>query len=358
MRVYPRGCGGTSVSGSPNGGLVGLSPRVRGNRCRARWTQPPRRSIPAGAGEPPGAAPGSTRHGVYPRGCGGTSQEWWGRLEATGLSPRVRGNLLPLRARRCKYGSIPAGAGEPPGLGRARRRGEVYPRGCGGTPGVHGVLIHAPGLSPRVRGNLRLGSRAAARSGSIPAGAGEPPPPAVPSRPTGVYPRGCGGTPAARGEHQRVQGLSPRVRGNRQAAVRPPFGVRSIPAGAGEPRPSSPTGPTPTVYPRGCGGTLPAAGVLALSAGLSPRVRGNRRLDPQPVGGLRSIPAGAGEPSGSAHRRTGTWVYPRGCGGTSMALMTVRPDSGLSPRVRGNPPEPCVDPEGHRSIPAGAGEPA
>ena len=96
-----------------------------------------------------------------------------------GLSPRVRGNP------RMGYGngrwarSIPACAGEPRSKDRIRVPTEVYPRVCGG-------------LSPRVRGNLFNRRAGSLHKGSIPACAGEPMV-AVCSRPAfKVYPRVCG----------------------------------------------------------------------------------------------------------------------------------------------------------------------
>ena len=50
-----------------------------------------------------------------------------------GLSPRVRGNLLPGMHRHRSPGSIPACAGEPSNDHRAYARQAVYPRVCGGT---------------------------------------------------------------------------------------------------------------------------------------------------------------------------------------------------------------------------------
>ena len=72
-------------------------------------------------------------------------------------------------------------------------------------------------------------------SGSIPACAGEPAVDGVGLAPEGVYPRVCGGTQSVPTRLDLIQGLSPRVRGNRQCR---PFvlGERgSIPACAGEP---------------------------------------------------------------------------------------------------------------------------
>ena len=51
-RVYPRVCGGTSKYMNDTMELLGLSPRVRGNRFAPVSDEPGIRSIPACAGEP------------------------------------------------------------------------------------------------------------------------------------------------------------------------------------------------------------------------------------------------------------------------------------------------------------------
>ena len=113
--VYPRVCGGTAP-GTPSGeDGTGLSPRVRGNRPAAGRVDPIRRSIPACAGEPPARPRGAPARGVYPRVCGGTVGDEVKVQAKMGLSPRVRGNpsggFPPVSSGR----SIPACAGEPPG---------------------------------------------------------------------------------------------------------------------------------------------------------------------------------------------------------------------------------------------------
>ena len=196
--------------------------------------------------------------------------------------------------------------------------GWVYPRACGGTLVVQGVAQSTAGLSPRVRGNHRAGGVPVVGVGSIPARAGEPllckgwlsqPP---------VYPRACGGTIVPVASRSSGSGLSPRVRGNPAAepAFRPILG--SIPARAGEPRRSWPTVTLLRVYPRACGGTSPASSPVPSRKGLSPRVRGNLN---HPSGGraeLRSIPARAGEPTGTSASSSPEGVYPRACGGTRV----------------------------------------
>ena len=73
-----------------------------------------------------------------------------------------------------------------------------------------------------------------------------------------------------------VKGLSPRVRGNPVMRLSLPGCQGSIPACAGEPSGSHTHSSTAPVYPRVCGGTYWRARCTASSVGLSPRVRGNR----------------------------------------------------------------------------------
>ncbi len=195
----------------------------------------PERSIPACAGEP--GRPGQPRTGdeVYPRVCGGTLQIPLQSLPITGLSPRVRGNLFQRTVLFNKLGSIPACAGEPEVPKQMRLHSEVYPRVCGGTSARCRRASSGRGLSPRVRGNhLRL-SEAFPAWGSIPACAGEPAIVKAFDLTKPVYPRVCGGTHPLRPGPLAIQGLSPRVRGNRACVHCAGRGEGSIPACAGEP---------------------------------------------------------------------------------------------------------------------------
>ena len=91
--------------------------------------------------------------------------------------------------------------------------------------------------------------------------------------------------------------------------------------------------------------------------GLSPRVRGNPRLDAHLLRGGRSIPACAGEPGTLTATGTPTGVYPRVCGGTGLDEEPDYVRQGLSPRVRGNRYPHRLERYNRRSIPACAGEP-
>ena len=72
--------------------------------------------------------------------------------------------------------------------------------------------------------------------------------------------------------------------------------ARSIPAQAGEPRLRSDAACADAVYPRAGGGTAFVEDGVGPRLGLSPRRRGNLRLNIFQVILLGSIPAQAGEP--------------------------------------------------------------
>ena len=147
------------------------------------------------------------------------------------------------------------------------------------------------------------------------------------------------------------------MRGNPARLRCPAVSPRSIPAYAGEPRRRNILHICNMVYPRVCGGTRKRGLAAAGQSGLSPRMRGNPWLLDPPEPDFRSIPAYAGEP------KTGVWpkgsqvVYPRVCGGTRSASDTAGNGNGLSPRMRGNRWRTSPSPAGGRSIPAYAGEP-
>ncbi len=158
-QVYPRVCGGTLFDNSDRLFLFGLSPRVRGNRIMQLTLWQQKRSIPACAGEPARCAVRRNCAVVYPRVCGGTQLFASRRIPILGLSPRVRGNRYPSHRQGIRSRSIPACAGEPQiGIAAAAKE-RVYPRVCGGTGNLIIPSSDALGLSPRVRGNLERALR-------------------------------------------------------------------------------------------------------------------------------------------------------------------------------------------------------
>ena len=116
------------------------------------------------------------------------------------------------------------------------------------------------------------------------------------STPLRAYPRVCGGTgaQALKGFHD--QGLSPRMRGNRQANCSGSQVKGPIPAYAGEPIADHCLLILIRAYPRVCGGTGNIMPTMDHDKGLSPRMRGNRNGVHDELHLVGPIPAYAGEP--------------------------------------------------------------
>ena len=315
---------------------TGLSPRVRGNPSMGLTARMWDWSIPACTGEPSGAVPGTLGIRVYPRVYGGTTEDLDHLPRGYGLSPRVRGNLQAIAERVRIDGSIPACTGEPAISTNAAICVAVYPRVYGGTVPRAAGGYRRRGLSPRVRGNPAPDGQGRPSPGSIPACTGEPASSRRPPTTCPVYPRVYGGTSAASRNRRSGPGLSPRVRGNpaRERAGREQPG--SIPACTGEPQALGIAPQWHPVYPRVYGGTASASDISQASIGLSPRVRGNR-VHAVPLPACRgSIPACTGEPDDFEVENWFPAVYPRVYGGTSAGGSAGALKIGLSPRVRGN----------------------
>ena len=288
-------------------------------------------------GEPSTAARPRPARRVYPRVCGGAELAMDLGAGQGGLSPRVRGSPGYQYVQCQRPGSIPACAGEPCRSSRACGRRWVYPRVCGGALRCEWCEGEGEGLSPRVRGSLVQLPTGGLPEGSIPACAGEPGSPRGGSRPAGVYPRVCGGAEATKKRLADEAGLSPRVRGSREGnrSLRP--GQGSIPACAGEPSGTGQPARRGGVYPRVCGGARTKPPQWRSTPGLSPRVRG--------------------EPHHGSAAAKMARVYPRVCGGAGGAHVWIKNIRGLSPRVRGSRVEPLRRWPRVGSIPACAGEP-
>ena len=234
-RVYPRVYGGTKVPRYINKPVIGLSPRVRGNRPARAFIGACQRSIPACTGEPCHARGLAGCLWVYPRVYGGTKAKPLKFLTTKGLSPRVRGNRICLENVCGIKRSIPACTGEPTGGRWTWSRIQVYPRVYGGTRLGFGGWVFVWGLSPRVRGNHLARVRLHTSPWSIPACTGEPNPLLAPRSTLAVYPRVYGGTLDSKATTQARAGLSPRVRGNPLIPGVWQLHLRSIPACTGEP---------------------------------------------------------------------------------------------------------------------------
>ena len=122
------------MAGSSRPPGYGLSPRVRGKLVPVSEAVGHLGSIPACAGETACHAALLRVHPVYPRVCGGNEADVLRRPLMPGLSPRVRGKHLMLEQAGRRIRSIPACAGETASARRERGLLRVYPRVCGGNP--------------------------------------------------------------------------------------------------------------------------------------------------------------------------------------------------------------------------------
>ena len=227
--------------------------------------------------------------------CGGSGQTRHFKQTGLGLSPRVRGKRQYPCRPDFRGGSIPACAGEAIEVRYRQQLVAVYPRVCGGSQAHERSSWSHDGLSPRVRGKPIVALTGLESTRSIPACAGEAPGLERKPRPIWVYPRVCGGSTPRNTPRIAGTGLSPRVRGKHLPRF-PPSELRwSIPACAGEAPPVPTTSYSRKVYPRVCGGSEGHISIEAVCHGLSPRVRG-KQPEPQPGDTIvGSIPACAGE---------------------------------------------------------------
>ncbi len=192
------------------------------------------------------------------------------------------------------------------------------------------------GLSPRVRGNQPRWRRAGGGCRSIPACTGKPGCLPSPSRCLRVYPRVYGETHVIISPWNHNHGLSPRVRGNRRMRVRLRSDNGSIPACTGKPESLYCRVCICKVYPRVYGETFGLPGFVTPVGGLSPRVRGNPPLPASLTAWGRSIPACTGKPGCLPSPSRCLRVYPRVYGETANGGGGGTRGQGLSPRVRGN----------------------
>ena len=214
-----------------------------------------------------------------------------------GLSPRVRG--IPHYATTARYGrrSIPACTGNPPPRIALYCVLAVYPRVYGESYNLASCLCWQRGLSPRVRGIRMMMMRRMIRRRSIPACTGNPPAHRRKYVRISVYPRVYGESTKNEVESISYMGLSPRVRGILLGLLCPLHCLRSIPACTGNPDRGFQNRDEERVYPRVYGESSSSASITMHGSGLSPRVRGIRRLL-RPIAPIRgSIPACTGNPS-------------------------------------------------------------
>ena len=191
-----------------------------------------------------------------------------------GSSPHVRGFVRECgeacRSRRF----IPACAGFWKQEPLFNPSGRVHPRMCGVLSGGHHVAGEFRGSSPHVRGFAQAQTQMIRDVGFIPACAGFCIPAASASKILGVHPRMCGVLKAFLGEHRKVEGSSPHVRGFVSKKTRLRHAQRFIPACAGFCAAEEPYTKIMKVHPRMCGVLSSCATSRIRFWGSSPHVRG------------------------------------------------------------------------------------
>ena len=152
-----------------------------------------------------------------------------------------------------------------------------------------------------------------------------------------VYPHACGETRLLKYCLCLFEGLSPRLWGNHVHCLYSVNNSGSIPTPVGKPIPYSEQIRQQTVYPHACGETPDGEKALNSDWGLSPRLWGNLRYQECGSSSMGSIPTPVGKPSMFAATGARSQVYPHACGETACEFSGVVRDSGLSPRLWGNP---------------------
>ena len=199
---------------------------------------------------------------VHPRACGERPCVGWQCDYCDGSSPAPAGNamlaalqrrLAAVHPRACgeRIGSehnrptfrrfIPAPAGNALSRSTASNWTPVHPRACGERRGVNLSNVGPTGSSPRLRGTLPRKLSIVWLNTVHPRACGERSLGGRPGRcsPT-VHPRACGERLSPRGEEERLNGSSPRLRGTRDQHAPGLQIIRFIPAPAGNASPGAP----------------------------------------------------------------------------------------------------------------------
>ncbi len=202
------------------------------------------------------------------------------------------------------------------------------------------------------------GGNLGARTGPIPARAGQPMPPRGRCCPRRAYPRSRGATANSALLCSTGTGLSPLARGNHSLPIQPGARPGPIPARAGQPCSRKKVSAPCRAYPRSRGATTPTWIWAACKSGLSPLARGNRRRSRAVLIRVGPIPARAGQPSRAGALSYLIRAYPRSRGATPTGSWYLLASWGLSPLARGNPPVLGGWCRTCGPIPARAGQPA
>ena len=314
------------------------------------------RIIPARAGQTHERKEMQKRASDHPRACGanqGAPADPWSQ---DGSSPRVRGKLLQFAGGHVAKRIIPARAGQTGVMTISSMTSPDHPRACGANSDGHRGEWGPDGSSPRVRGKRSRSCPPRTRRRIIPARAGQTPREWHQLIAGADHPRACGANSIGFRCAHSASGSSPRVRGKLMRIALMIMNIRIIPARAGQTDNITRLRGLRLDHPRACGANMDLNIANAYRPGSSPRVRG--KLDPAHVYALyrRIIPARAGQTRRRPQQTSRPPDHPRACGANLSLLRMLKFLSGSSPRVRGKPPALVDKSGGLRIIPARAGQ--
>ena len=231
--VHPRACGEQLSEIEAHGLTLGSSPRLRGTEVVEDVVDRGHRFIPAPAGNSASAVRASACTAVHPRACGEQFLIINSSPWSHGSSPRLRGTARAPRLLESCLRFIPAPAGNSSLEPDNNRRTPVHPRACGEQlDGISETDLNS-GSSPRLRGTAFGVAAATAFRRFIPAPAGNRTTAAGPIGILPVHPRACGEQPFRGCGMRENPGSSPRLRGTAQRGRHQAGGLRFIPAPAG-----------------------------------------------------------------------------------------------------------------------------
>ena len=292
--VHPRVCGEHQIQTRLSPFPHGSSPRVRGTRRPPIAAFHFCRFIPACAGNTKLKLVSRMTSTVHPRVCGEHSRDYL-RIDVTiGSSPRVRGTRYPNYRSFMSTRFIPACAGNTLGLRSTPLWSPVHPRVCGEHEFLQGIYHSRLGSSPRVRGTQVAAWISRYTPRFIPACAGNTTRDWPVVTTVTVHPRVCGEHVGRQRIGDIDIGSSPRVRGTLFEGSRAAKVARFIPACAGNTSCPIPTRNRTSVHPRVCGEHQGIVLEFGNYYGSSPRVRGTRDRRRQSAVRQRFIPACAG----------------------------------------------------------------
>ena len=298
---------------------IGSSPRMRGTRYLLHIDCRDHRFIPAHAGNTLASTVTVWPFAVHPRACGEHSLCTVGACGSSGSSPRMRGTLLADYLGGLRYRFIPAHAGNTLIAISFALAYPVHPRACGEHAAARPLVKWLNGSSPRMRGTLIAQVPHLSNRRFIPAHAGNT------LRCHGrlvmlsVHPRACGEHGWRRPGGTPPPGSSPRMRGTLTRPAAGDGGLRFIPAHAGNTCAGLSENKGYSVHPRACGEHNNLKEPCVGRTGSSPRMRGTHNLEGLVAVIKRFIPAHAGNTCRARTPAPTPPVHPRACGEHSNA---------------------------------------